>query len=203
MLKTTGNETTKVNIDIEDFNPTMLDEILELIKEYKAHHRVVIVSWLPQALQCLYGKDPTLQYSMSYFPILNTPGTSLLLRLVGRRPSGSRLLGPFATWFAKKRAERIQKGLPAIQGVASEQITDAVVLDANQHHSEMSDVLEVQRGTRDLVSAHTIPVEKNLFQSPSPIREKWTSWLAFCMRGALTSLLSPKKNYPKISLADG
>lgn len=70
LVVSTENHTTKINIDIKDFDKTLLDNILDLIKEYKFEHRVQIVSWFPQSLQYMYEKAPTLQYSMSYYPSL-------------------------------------------------------------------------------------------------------------------------------------
>jgi len=158
LIKETDNKTTKINIDIKDFDEGMLDKILKLVESNKMEHRVAIVSWLPQSLQYLYEKNPTLSYSMSYFPAIR--GVSRwAIEKISQLQSGSLLFGTAGTWFAKKRDEAIQAGVPKVQSTGSEQITDAIILDANEHWTETKEKTK-ERG-QSLFGKHTIAYAKS------------------------------------------
>lgn len=146
MIQAMENKTTKVNIDIKDFDKRALDEILTLIHDYGMEHRVVIVSWLPQSLQYLYEKDPTLSYSMSYFPAIR--GVSRwLIEKIEDMPSGSLLFGKIGSWFAKWRDN-------AVQGIGAENIAHGVALDANENWEDVQ-ARTAEVGT-DLIGKHTV-----------------------------------------------
>ncbi len=155
-----GNEATKINIDIKDFDKGMLDQILKLIHDYKLQHRVAIVSWFPQALQYMYEKDPTLSYSMSYYPSLSAL-SKWIFKKINRNSSGMLFgsilgkvgLGQIATWFAKRRAEAIAEGQPEVLTTGSEVITDAYALDPEAHYQDIVDFAEKQG--LDVVGKHT------------------------------------------------
>lgn len=153
ILKESKNKSTKINIDIKDFDEKMLDEILDLIHEHKLEHRVTIVSWFPQALQYLYEKDSTLPYSLSYFPAIR--GISRwVIEKISQLPSGSLLFGKLGTWLAKKRAEAIQLGNPEVQSTGSEHITGALILNADEHWTDTQKKAR-EKGT-DLRGKHTL-----------------------------------------------
>ena len=157
LVEETGNKSTKINIDIKDFDPEALDEILALVHSHDMEHRVAIVSWLPQSLQYLYEKDPTLEYSLSYFPAIRGVGEAVV-KVLEALPSGSRLLGLIGTEFAKFRAGQVQ-------GLAAENIKDATVLDANEHHSETA--ARMQAKNQDLIGRHT------LSYTDVPVADEW------------------------------
>ncbi|MFH0819138.1 MAG: glycerophosphodiester phosphodiesterase family protein [Patescibacteria group bacterium] len=155
MLDKTENKTTKINIDIKDFNAEMLDEILSLIKKHGAEHRVTIVSWLPQTLQYMYEREPSLSYSMSYFPGLRGASKYIMHR-IGQMPVGSKLMGKFSNWYSNRRNDALARGEARLQGLAGENASDAVVLDANQHYTEM----QIDTGNVEMVGRHTMPVSE-------------------------------------------
>ncbi|NQV89150.1 MAG: hypothetical protein HQ488_02405 [Parcubacteria group bacterium] len=147
LVKETENSTTKINIDIKDFDEDGLDEILQLIHDNDMEHRVALVSWLPQSLQYLYEKDPTLEYSMSYFPVIRGI-PRFVIEAIENIPSGSRIFGKIGTWFAKLRAG-------TVRGVGSENITDATVLQADEHWGDTKKRMD-DKG-EDLIGRHTVP----------------------------------------------
>ncbi|MBU2264002.1 hypothetical protein KJ797_01565 [Patescibacteria group bacterium] len=101
----------------------------------------------------MYEKNPTLSYSMSYFPAIR--GVSMwAIEKISQQPSGSLLFGKIGTWFAKKRAKAIQEGDLKIQGTGSEQITDGIILDANKHWEETKK--EVEEKGQSLFGKHTV-----------------------------------------------
>jgi hypothetical protein len=153
----TKNTTTKINIDIKDFDEQALDEILELVHEYDMEHRVAIVSWLPQSLQYLYEKDSTLEYSLSYFPVIRGI-PSFVIDLIEKIPSGSRALGVFGTAFAKMRTN-------SIKGIKSENISDATILQGNEHWRKTIDRL--RKKGKDLIGRHTVP------HTELPVADEW------------------------------
>jgi hypothetical protein len=147
LVKETENTSTKINIDIKDFDEEGLNEILQLIHDNDMEHRVAIVSWLPQSLQYLYEKDPTLEYSMSYFPVIRGI-PRFVVEAIENIPSGSRIFGKIGTWFAKLRAG-------TVRGVGSENITDATVLQADEHYKDTKERMDAKG--EDLVGRHTVP----------------------------------------------
>ena len=157
MVKETGNNSTKINIDIKDFGEQELDEILDLIHSHNMEHRVALVSWLPQSLQYLYEKDPTLEYSMSYFPIIRGV-PKFIIDLIERIPSGSRLFGKVGTEFAKTR-----EGV--VQGVGAENIASATILQSDEPWEQTMERMEKMGET--LVGRHTVP------HAELPVADEW------------------------------
>ena len=160
-----GNKGTKINIDIKDFDEGMLDEMMNLVHEYGFEHRAVFVSWFPQALQYLYEKDPTLSYSLSYFPTIRGVSKKIASMIEGLGaktiPGAKGIINRFASWASKKRGT--MKNERGMQGTGGEMITDAYLLDTQTHWSTMKAEAETKGG--DLVGRHTFamgpaPVEK-------------------------------------------
>ncbi len=148
------NKVTKINIDIKDFDEKMLKELLNLIKEYKFEHRVNIVSWFPQALQYLYEKEPNLSYSMSYFPQVR--GISkMIMSKIEQNESLDPLWGKIGTWFAKRREKSLKNDNADVQSYVSEVITNALILDANEHWSLTKE--KANKNKKDLVGVHEFP----------------------------------------------
>lgn len=166
-VRESGNEVTKINVDIKDFDEKMLDAILALIKEFKFEHRVQVVSWFPQVLQYMHEKEPTIQYSLSYYPTLRGVSKWLFNKINGYyRPVTRGIPGMnlIASWVAKRRAKLAGEGHPEIQGTGSEQITDAYILRPNMHWETTKDI--ARESGASLVGKHTLaagnaPTEEN------------------------------------------
>jgi hypothetical protein len=176
LIEETGNTSTKINIDIKDFDEQALDEILQLIHDYNMEHRVAIVSWLPQSLQYLYEKDPTLEYSMSYFPVIRGI-PEVIIKAIENIPSGTRVFGAIGTAFAKLRAG-------TVQGVGAENITDATVLQGNEHWTDTME--RVRDKEEDLVGRHTVP------HAELPVADMWGDMdvLARVLQGGSVNIMA-------------
>jgi glycerophosphoryl diester phosphodiesterase len=168
LVESTENRGTKINIDIKDFDPEMLDSILDLIDEYDVSHRVVLVSWFPQALQYMYEKNPSLPYSLSYFPTT----TSLTGAVFGFLNGGS---GPYeqATGRASEMyAEKVEEsrvaaaaaGQAPVLDVVGENVTGAYVVDPGTHWTDL-EVYAAKAG-ESLVGKHTMSLAGAPFDIP-------------------------------------
>ena len=115
LVKNSWNESTIINIDIKDFDKNWLDNILNLIKEYKFDHRVKIVSWSGQVLQYMYEKRPDLHYSLSYHPITNWIVSKWLLTLQDKFNADWilaklwTLVSEYRAWLVKSTGQEIIK----------------------------------------------------------------------------------------------
>ena len=125
------NEVTRLHIDIKDFSPVFIDSILDLIRRYRMEHRVVIVSWMPQALQYAYEQDCSLVYSFSFFPSVRGVSRFIIGILNRLYRHNVPLFGRIATWVSRARS--------AHRGTASEIISETVLLDAEVHWSTPRD----------------------------------------------------------------
>lgn len=125
-----NNAVTRLHIDIKDFDPDFLDNIIDLIHKYDMEHRVVIVSWLPQALQYAYERDYTLVYSFSFFPEVRGISRFILRRIEKMYKNDNvPLFGKVATFVSKIRSSH--------RGRATEIITDTILLSAEKHWKDL------------------------------------------------------------------
>ncbi len=173
LVEETGNKTTKINIDIKDYDEYMLDEVVNLIQASGLQHRVVIVSWLPQALQYIYEKMPTLEYSLSY-PVVGE-FTRFIFNFIQhlRGDAAFNMLGSqwIATFFAEERVKSMEKGQETISGAASETIENPLIVNPELDHRELKE--KALNAHEDLTGRHPFPASgHHIVETPAMTKMK-------------------------------
>lgn len=109
MAKKTKNETTKMRIEIKDFDPKMIDAIIKMVKKHDMEHRVSIQSWFFQILQYMYEKSPDMQFNLCYSAIIRYASDVIYKFMHTWRSYVSRSKTIFDKARSKIRKKRLKK----------------------------------------------------------------------------------------------